>query len=34
MEGKRPGYSVWGRKTWRKETHLKITGTAVRMILK
>jgi hypothetical protein len=34
MEAKRTVCGVWGRKAWRKETNLKITGTAGRMILK
>jgi hypothetical protein len=34
MEGKRTVYGVWSRKTWRKETNLKITDTAEKMILK
>jgi hypothetical protein len=34
MERKTTINGVWGRKTWRKETNFKITGTAGRMILK
>jgi hypothetical protein len=34
MEGKRTVSGVWGRKTWRKEANLKITGTTGRIILK